>query len=49
MATARTKNGTFIPALETATDRVRETNDRLVEAGRKVTSTYLDGVEKYGA
>jgi hypothetical protein len=49
MATASTKSGTFIPDLETASDRVRESNDRLTEAGRKVMSAYLDGVEKYGA
>ena len=46
MATASTKNS-FVPDLEAAGERVRETNDRLTEVGRKVTSAYLDGVEKY--
>jgi hypothetical protein len=46
MATANTKNS-FVPDLEAATERARETNDRLAEVGRKVTSAYLDGVEKY--
>ncbi|MDQ6778618.1 MAG: hypothetical protein M3071_20875 [Actinomycetota bacterium] len=46
MATAHTKNNVF-PDLEAATERARETNDRLTEVGRKVTSAYLDGVEKY--
>jgi hypothetical protein len=46
MATANTKNS-FVPDLEAATERARETNERLAEVGRKVTSAYLDGVEKY--
>jgi hypothetical protein len=46
MATASTKNS-FVPDLEAATERVRETNDRLTEVGRKVTTAYLDGIEKY--
>jgi hypothetical protein len=46
MATANTRNNVF-PDLEAATERARETNDRLAEVGRKVTSAYLDGVEKY--
>lgn len=48
MATANTKNS-FVPDLEAATERARETNDRLAEVGRKVTGAYLDGVEKYAA
>jgi hypothetical protein len=48
MATT-TKNGTFAPDLEAAAERAREANDRLTDAGRKVTSAYLDGVEKYVA
>ena len=47
MATAATKTGTVIPDLDAATERAREVNDRVAEAGRKVTSVYLDGVEKY--
>ncbi|HWF51409.1 MAG TPA: hypothetical protein VG294_12290 [Solirubrobacteraceae bacterium] len=46
MATANTKNS-FVPDLEAATERVHETNERLNEVGRKMTSAYLDGVEKY--
>jgi hypothetical protein len=46
MATANTKNS-FVPDLEAATERARETNERLTEVGRKVTNVYLDGVEKY--
>jgi hypothetical protein len=46
MATSNTKNS-FVPDLEAATERARETNDRLTEVGRKVTNAYLDGVEKY--
>lgn len=46
MATANTKNS-FVPDLEAATERARETNERLAEVGRKVTNAYLDGVEKY--
>ena len=46
MATANTKNSVFTD-LEAATERARETNDRLAEVSRKVTSAYLDGVEKY--
>jgi len=48
MATPITKNNVF-PDLEAATERARETNDRLAEVSRKVTSAYLDGVEKYAA
>lgn len=46
MATASTKNS-FVPDLEAATERARETNERLTEVGRKMTNAYLDGVEKY--
>jgi hypothetical protein len=46
MATATTKNS-FVPDLEAATERARETNERFTEVGRKMTSAYLDGVEKY--
>jgi hypothetical protein len=48
MATASTKNRAFAPDLDTAAESVRAANDRIVEAGRKVTNAYLDGVEKYG-
>jgi hypothetical protein len=35
------------PDLEVAGERVREANDRFMEAGRKVTGAYLDGLERY--
>jgi hypothetical protein len=49
MATSSTKTNTAVPDLEAATERAREANDRLLEAGRKVSTAYLDGVEKYVA
>ena len=48
MATQSTKNRAVAPGLENVTESVREASDRMVEAGRKVTNAYLDGVEKYG-
>jgi hypothetical protein len=48
MATASTKQqNTIIPDLEAAGERVRETSDRILEAGRKVSAAYLDGLEQY--
>jgi hypothetical protein len=47
MAATTTKSRT--PDLDAATERAREANDRLTDAGRKITSAYLDGVEKYVA
>ena len=47
MADTSTKTNPAVPDFEAATERARETNDRLFEAGRKVSSAYLDGVEKY--
>jgi hypothetical protein len=47
MATTTSKKSTFIPDLEAATERALDANERLVEASRKVTGAYLDGVEKY--
>jgi hypothetical protein len=47
MAATTTKSRTFVPDLEAAAERTREANDRLAEVGRKVTTAYLDGVEKY--
>jgi hypothetical protein len=51
MATSntRTKTRTAGPALEAASDQIRETGDRFVAAGRMVTDVYLDGVERYVA
>jgi hypothetical protein len=46
MATA-TKTKTAAPDFEAAIKRAREANDRLTEVSRKVTTAYLDGVEKY--
>jgi uncharacterized protein YicC (UPF0701 family) len=46
MATA-TKTNTAAPDFESATERVREVNDRFADVSRKVTTAYLDGVEKY--
>jgi hypothetical protein len=44
-----TKTNTAVPDFEAATERAREANERLLEAGRKVSTAYLDGVEKYAA
>jgi hypothetical protein len=45
-STKQQQNGLY-PDLEAATERVREANERFIEAGRKVTTAYLDGVERY--
>jgi hypothetical protein len=47
MAATTKQQTNLYPDLEAATERVREANERFAEAGRKVTSAYLDGVEKY--
>jgi hypothetical protein len=47
MATSSTKTKTAVPDFEAATKRAGEANERLLEAGRKVSSAYLDGVENY--
>jgi hypothetical protein len=49
MASTSTKqnNNGLYPDLEGATERVREANERFIDAGRKVTSAYLDGLERY--
>ena len=46
-ATSTNQQNNLYPDLEAATERVREANERFAEAGRKVTSAYLDGIEKY--
>lgn len=46
-ATSTKQQNNLYPDLEAAGERVREANERFVEAGRKVTSAYLDGVERY--
>lgn len=47
MATATAKSKTFIPDFEAATERVWEANERFAKASRTLSTTYLDGVEKY--
>jgi hypothetical protein len=47
MATTSNKTNTAVPNFEAASERARETNERLLETGRKVSSAYLDGVENY--
>lgn len=47
MAATSTRNTRFTADVDTAAERIRETNDRLAQAGRKLTTAYLDGVEKY--
>jgi hypothetical protein len=47
MTRTSTKTNTAVPNFEAAAERARETNERLLETGRKVSSTYLDGVENY--
>jgi DNA-binding ferritin-like protein len=49
MPTAETHTNPVVPDFEAAAERAREANDRLAEAGRKVTTAYLDSVEKYVA
>ncbi len=47
MATTSNRNRNTTPDIDVAAERVREANDRIGEAGRKVTVAYLDGVERY--
>lgn len=47
MATTTNRNHTPTPDFEAAAERVKKANDRIADAGRKVTSAYLDGVERY--
>jgi hypothetical protein len=49
MAATATKSSNSTPDLKAATERAREANDRLAEVSRKVTTAYLDGIEKYVA
>jgi hypothetical protein len=42
-----TKTNPVAPDLDVATERARDANHRLAEVSRKVTTAYLDGVEKY--
>jgi hypothetical protein len=48
MATTQTKQDTNVyPDFEAVADQARETGDKFMDAGRKVTNAYLDSVEKY--
>ncbi len=47
MASNSTKQTSLYPDLEAAGERVREANERVIDAGRKVSHAYLDGVERY--
>src|ERR1700722_15485047 len=47
MAATQTKDQTPYPGFESAAEQARETGDKFIEAGRKITNAYLDGVEKY--
>jgi hypothetical protein len=42
-----TQQNNLYPDLEAAGERVREANERFIEAGRKLTNAYLDGLERY--
>jgi hypothetical protein len=44
---AGTKSNTAAPDFEAAAERAGEANTRFAEVSRKVTTAYLDGVEKY--
>jgi hypothetical protein len=46
-ATSTKQQNNLYPDLEAAAERIREANERAVEAGRTVTRAYLDGVENY--
>lgn len=47
MAATTSNTRTITPDLDAANERIREANDRIWSAGRKVTNAYLDGVEQY--
>jgi hypothetical protein len=49
MATSSTETTIAVPAFGAAIRRGCEANDRLAEVGRRVTASYLDDVEQYGA
>jgi hypothetical protein len=40
------KNSLY-PDLESAGERARQANERVLVAGRKVTNAYLDGLQRY--
>jgi hypothetical protein len=46
--TAQTKQDSpLYPDFESAAEQARETGDKFLEASRKITNAYLDGLEKY--
>jgi hypothetical protein len=47
MAAQTKQDSTLYPDFESAAEQVRETGDKFLEANRKITNAYLDGVEKY--
>lgn len=47
MSATNSKHDTLYPDFETAAEQAREAGDKLIEASRKVTTAYLDGVERY--
>ena len=48
MAATQTKQDTTLyPDFESAAEQARETGDKFLEANRKITNAYLDGLEKY--
>ncbi len=46
-ASSTKQSGTLYPDIEAAGERVREANERVYAAGRKLTTAYLDTVERY--
>ena len=46
-STSKGDDNPLIPDIEAATARLRASNKRLAQASRKVSSAYLDGIEKY--
>lgn len=48
MATTSTQTKiAAVPGFEAVAEQARDANERFLDAGRKVTSAYLDGIEKY--
>lgn len=49
MAATSAKANTPLLDFEAAAERARDANERLLDASRKVSGVYLDGLEKYVA
>ena len=47
MAAQTKQNSSLYPDFESAAEQARETGDKFLDANRKITNAYLDGVEKY--